>query len=348
MSGRELAAAVRSLEVTSGSFHLGPVSFELLPGEVLAVLGPNGSGKTTLLRALAGLEPVEGGSFELGGREITRAPPQRRGIGFVFQDLALFPQKTVEENVAYGLTVSGPWDDRKEARLQEMLQRFGLEALARRRPGELSGGERQRVALARALAPSPRLLLLDEPLAASDPRRRRELQVDLARWLREGSEAAVYVTHDLEEALLLGDRILLLWKGRVLRWAPPVDLLSDPQDVNAAWFLGYNVARDGKAWFGVHPWDLEPSLPKEGGTLSARLLRRVPAPWGERWLLSLGREEGSLPWEAWVPKDRLAPDLPKEGTVELRALRRVALEGSLEIDWLKSPEGSPPGPSGAT
>ncbi len=319
---------VRALRARSGTFTLGPIDLALFPGEVLSVLGPNGAGKSTLLRVLAGLEPAEAGSIRLHGEEVASLPPQRRRVGLVFQDLALFPQRTVEENVGYGLTLKGPWTERKEQILQELLARFNLTALARRLPQALSGGERQRVALARALAPSPRLLLLDEPLAAADPRRRKELQGELAEWLRLSDVPAIYVTHELEEALLLGDRLLVLWGGEVLRAGPTAEVLQDPRDPRVAWFLGYNVIRvDGQLW-GAHPTDLEVGPADAPGALRARVVRTVETVGGTRWVL---RREGADPgeglWEAFSTRAQGIPAFPRGASVGVRPGRVVSLSG---------------------
>jgi thiamine transport system ATP-binding protein len=319
---------VRGLRVVSGTFTLGPIDLGLSPGEVLVVLGPNGAGKTTLLRSLAGLEPIAGGSIRLAGEEVGNLPPQRRRVGLVFQDLALFPQRTVEENVAYGLAVRGPWTVEKEATLRCWLDQFNLTALAGRLPQSLSGGERQRVALARALAPAPRLLLLDEPLAAADPRRRREMQGELAEWLRMSEVPAIYVTHDLEEALLLGDRLLVLWGGQALRAGPTTEVLQDPGEARVAWFLGYNVLRmDGELW-GVHPADLSVHAPGERRGIPARVLRAVSTWGGTRWIL---RREDGAPGEgvleAWSSPTGEQQAHPRGSAVGLSIGRRVRLRG---------------------
>ncbi len=319
---------VRALRARSGTFTLGPIDLTLSPGEVLAVLGPNGAGKSTLLRVLAGLEPASGGSIRLQGEEVSHLPPPRRKVGLVFQDLALFPQRTVEENVGYGLTLRGPWTEEKEQVLQGLLARFNLTALARRLPQALSGGERQRVALARALAPAPRLLLLDEPLAAADPRRRRELQGELSEWLGLSEVPAIYVTHELEEALLLGDRLLVLWGGEVLRVGPAAEVLEDPRDPRVAWFLGYNVIREEGQLRGVHPTDLEVVPPGTPGGLSARVVRTVETVGGTRWVLRReGGDPGDSLWEAFSGRAPGTPRFPPGSSVGVIPRRRVSLNG---------------------
>ncbi|HEY0252519.1 MAG TPA: ATP-binding cassette domain-containing protein [Kofleriaceae bacterium] len=192
------------------------VSLEIPEGALAAVLGPSGSGKTTLLRVIAGLEHADRGRVTLGDREVTDTPVQHRGIGFVFQDYALFDHMTVADNVAFGLSV------RKlpaEARVRELLSRVELGELGHRYPHQLSGGQRQRVALARALAPSPRVLLLDEPFGALDARVRIELRTWLRRLHDELHVTSLFVTHDDDEAHRVADHIVVIEQGRVTQKA---------------------------------------------------------------------------------------------------------------------------------
>jgi putative spermidine/putrescine transport system ATP-binding protein len=224
------------------------VDLALYPGEILALLGPSGCGKTTLLRVVAGLEVPDAGRVFLEGRDITALPPEKRGIGFVFQDYALFPHLTVEENVAFGL-VEARWPrEAREGRVRELLKRMELTPHARKRPQELSGGEQQRVALARALAPRPRLLLLDEPLGALDLRLREELLFFLRRTLKEEGVTTLLVTHDQGEAFLLAHRVALLREGRLVQVGRPEEVYARPKDPWAARFLGHkNLLSPGES-----------------------------------------------------------------------------------------------------
>lgn len=190
-------------------------SFEVAPQEVVALTGPSGSGKSTLLRAIAGLEPLEGGEIRWDGESLARVPTHRRGFGLVFQDGQLFSHRSVGENIAYGLRVQGVARAGREARVRELLALVGLSGAAARTVTELSGGERQRVALARSLAPRPRMLLLDEPLSALDRELRDRLAADLAVMLRETGTTAILVTHDIEEAEMVADRTLRIDGGKV-------------------------------------------------------------------------------------------------------------------------------------
>lgn len=192
-------------------------------GETLAVLGPNGAGKTTLLRALAGLVPITKGAISLDGtvlddpaRDVFMAP-ERRPVGFVFQDYLLFPNMSVIENVAFGLRARGTERDAARTRATELLEWVGLGEHAEKKPGAISGGQAQRVALARAMAVSPRLLLLDEPLAALDVTTRRSVRADLSRLLNGVDSARILVTHDPRDARVLADRMVIVENGRVVQ-----------------------------------------------------------------------------------------------------------------------------------
>ncbi len=208
-------------------------------GEVLALLGPSGSGKSTLLKLIAGLLAPDRGFVRFQGQDLTPLPPERRGVGFLFQDYALFPHLTVAENIAFGL-VEARWTKKeREARVRELLERMELSPHAGKRPQELSGGEQQRVALARALAPRPRLLLLDEPLGALDLRLREELLFFLRKTLRGEGITTLVVTHDQGEAFLLAHRVAILHKGRLVQVGPPEEVYARPKDAWTARFLGH-------------------------------------------------------------------------------------------------------------
>ncbi len=226
---------------------LSQVDLEVAFGGVTAVLGPSGSGKSTLLRLIAGLEPLDAGRVRVRDHDVTRLPAHRRGVGLVFQDHALFPHLDVRSNVAFGLVEAGWATDQRRARVAELLADLDLSALARRRVDALSGGERQRVALARALAPRPAVLLLDEPLASLDRGLRERLAEDLAERLRQVELASVLVTHDLDEAATVADRLLLLRDGKAVQAGPAALLVRDPADAWVARFLGHPNVYEGAA-----------------------------------------------------------------------------------------------------
>jgi molybdate transport system ATP-binding protein len=209
---------------------------------VTVLFGPSGSGKTTILRALAGLDRPDAGTVRFGGEVWSDAatgafvPPQARGVGYLFQEYALFPHLTVAGNLAYGL--SGPARGARAARVAELAARFGLGELLPRRPAQLSGGQRQRVALARALAREPRLLLLDEPLSALDAPTREALRGELRGLLEHAGVPAVVVTHDRLEALALGDRLVVVADGRIRQVGPVHEVFSAPVDAEVARVVG--------------------------------------------------------------------------------------------------------------
>jgi thiamine transport system ATP-binding protein len=235
------------VEVTLGGARIvAGVSLEVPSGERLALLGPSGAGKSTLLRVVAGLERPSAGHVLVDGRDMTGLPTHRRGIGLVFQDAALFPHRTVAENVGFGPKVAGMPRAEQAARVAEALELVGLAGTGERDVTTLSGGEAQRVALARALAPRPSILLLDEPLGALDGPLRLRLQDDLRALFERLSLTVVHVTHDVGEAFALGDRIAVLRTGQVAQTARPDDLWARPADDWVARFLGMrNVLRNG-------------------------------------------------------------------------------------------------------
>jgi ABC-type nitrate/sulfonate/bicarbonate transport system ATPase subunit len=228
--------AVSGLAGQAGSFRLGPVSLAIAPGQVLAVLGPSGAGKTMLLETIAGLRPHRSGRISLAGTDITALPPERRRIGLVFQDAALFPHLSVAENIRFGPKARrqppSPGTD-------SLLARLGITALAARSPRSLSGGERQRVALARALAIQPGLLLLDEPLSALDQPTREDLRALLSELLATLDIPAVHVTHDRDEAVGIGTDLAIINGGQLRQAGPASQVTAHPADPETARLLGW-------------------------------------------------------------------------------------------------------------
>lgn len=219
---------------------LNGVDLEIHPGEFFVLLGPSGCGKTTLLRSIAGLEQPTSGEIWLGEDRIDQLPPYRRRVNTVFQAYALFPHLTVRENIAFGLEMEGKRAKSPEviARVDEMLRLVGLQEFGTRRPSQLSGGQQQRVALARALAKQPDVLLLDEPLSALDLKLRREMQTELKRIQIESGITFVFVTHDQEEAMSMGDRIAVFNKGAIAQLGAPRELYAEPVNRFVAEFIG--------------------------------------------------------------------------------------------------------------
>ena len=229
---------LEGLSKTYPGFSL-EVSLALEAGQTLALLGPSGSGKSTLLRLVAGLEVPDSGSIYLNQTELTHLPPERRGLGMVFQDYALFPHLSVWENIAFG-PKEARWERERVAnKVEELLELTNLSSHARKRPEQLSGGEQQRVALARALANRPGLLLLDEPLGALDRQLREELLLDLRHILRSTQTTTLAVTHDQEEAYGLAHQVAVMQGGRVVQLDTPEDLYHQPANLWVAQFLGH-------------------------------------------------------------------------------------------------------------
>jgi ABC-type Fe3+/spermidine/putrescine transport system ATPase subunit len=223
------------------------VDLEIREGEFFCLLGPSGCGKTTLLRAVAGLETPDGGSLFIGGKDVTSSPPHLRGCAMVFQSYALWPHLTVAENITYGLEVRKERPETVKRVLAESLRSFRLEGLEDRQPHQLSGGQQQRVALARAMAMKPAALLMDEPLSNLDAALRKTLRRELLDFHRKAGNTVVYVTHDQEEALALGDRIALMMQGKVIEMGEPARLYERPERLETALFLGdMNVFRWGR------------------------------------------------------------------------------------------------------
>jgi sulfate/thiosulfate transport system ATP-binding protein len=251
---------------------LDEVSVEIPSGSLTALLGPSGSGKSTLLRVVAGLERPDAGTVEIDGRDATATPPQRRGVGFVFQHYAAFKHMTVRENVAFGLKVRRRPKAEVRRRVDELLELVQLPGLADRYPAQLSGGQRQRMALARALAVEPSVLLLDEPFGALDARVRKELRAWLRRLHDEVHVTTVFVTHDQEEAMEVADRIVVMNHGRVEQVGGPRDLYEHPANAFVMGFVG-PVTRLGESF--IRPHDVELRLEPNGTTSEAMVERLV-------------------------------------------------------------------------
>jgi sulfate transport system ATP-binding protein len=263
--------SVEGLTKRWGEFTaLDGVSLTVPDGSLTALLGPSGSGKSTLLRVIAGLEAPDAGRVAIAGADVTGVPPQRRGIGFVFQHYAAFKHMTVRANVAFGLTVRHRPRAEVAHRVGELLQIVGLEGHQHRYPSELSGGQRQRMALARALAVEPSVLLLDEPFGALDAKVRAELRAWLRRLHDEVHVTTVLVTHDQEEAMDVADRIAVLNDGRLEQVGAPRELYDRPASDFVMGFLGPVTRLEGRP---VRPHDVVVSPRPSGGALEATVRR---------------------------------------------------------------------------
>ena len=225
------------------------VNFGVEKGKLIGLLGPSGSGKTTILRMIAGLETPDSGDIIIDGVRVNDLAASKRGIGFVFQNYALFRYMTVYDNIAFGLRLQKADKKKIDERVRELIKLIGLEGLEKRYPSQLSGGQRQRVAFARALAPNPQLLLLDEPFAAIDAKVRKELR----SWLREMIEklgvTSIFVTHDQDEAIEVADEIIITNKGRIEQTGTPIEIYHNPKTAFTASFFGETTFVDDYSKF---------------------------------------------------------------------------------------------------
>jgi len=240
----------KQLRKTFGKFEVSKdVSFEISKGRLIGLLGPSGGGKTTILRMLAGLESPDSGDILFDGKRINDLPPQRRGIGFVFQNYALFRHMTVFDNIAFGLNIKKRTKKEVLSRVAELVELTGLNGLEKRYPHQLSGGQRQRVAFARALAPQPQLLLLDEPFAAIDAKVRKELRTWLKNMIERVGITTIFVTHDQEEAVEVADEIIIVNQGRLEQQGAPLDIYNNPKTPFVAQFIGETTLLESPSKF---------------------------------------------------------------------------------------------------
>lgn len=311
---------------TDGTRGLHPSTLDIAPGEVMALLGPSGCGKTTLLRLIAGLEMPDAGSRILfDGQDVTHLPIEKREVGMVFQHYALFPNMTVEANIGYGPKIKGMAQPLRQERVGALVDLMRLNGLEKRLPSALSGGQRQRVAIARAIANQPRVLLLDEPLAALDAKLKISLRDELAELLRRLRITAIHVTHDQQEAFAIADRLAVMHEGRIIQTGDGESLYRNPTHPFVASFLGrVNVLRrtqqscssneiqladlclpcpdslrDATELF-VRPEDITVSLDRKTGWAQARVHQRSFM--GGRVQLTLG-VEGQADMIAEVDRD---------------------------------------------
>lgn len=230
---------LKNINKKFGSFKASDnVSFGIKKGKLIGLLGPSGSGKTTILRMIAGLETPDSGEIVIDGKVVNNIPAGKRGIGFVFQNYALFRYMTVYENIAFGLKVQKADKKAIDNRVKELISLIGLEGLEKRYPSQLSGGQKQRVAFARALAPNPNLLLLDEPFAAIDAKVRQELRSWLKNMIEKLGVTSIFVTHDQDEAVEVADEIIITNKGRVEQKGTPIEVYQNPRTAFTASFFG--------------------------------------------------------------------------------------------------------------
>jgi putative spermidine/putrescine transport system ATP-binding protein len=287
------------------------IDLDIAPGEFFTMLGPSGSGKTTTLRMIAGFETPDEGTIELSGQDVSRLPPYDRPVNTVFQDYALFPHMTVQDNVEYGLMVKKVKKGERRQRAQTALDMVRLGGYGDRKPAQLSGGQRQRVALARAIVNRPKVLLLDEPLGALDLKLRQQMQIELKSIQREVGITFVYVTHDQEEALTMSDRLAVFNEGKIEQVGLPADVYEHPQSEFIAGFVGVsNVIERDERRYTIRPEKInlldERQDPRPGWHVESGVVRDVQYVGpvtrfyvtldrgGELQVLDQNLEEGSL------------------------------------------------------
>jgi sulfate/thiosulfate transport system ATP-binding protein len=315
---------VRGIVKRFGDFTaLDGVSVNVPTGSLTALLGPSGSGKSTLLRVIAGLEQPDAGEIRLEGEDVTRVPPQERGVGFVFQHYAAFKHMTVWENVAFGLKIRRRPRAEIQERVTELLDLVQLARLGKRYPAQLSGGQRQRMGLARALAVDPKVLLLDEPFGALDARVRKELRLWLRRLHDETHTTTVIVTHDQEEAMEVADRVVVMNAGQIEQTAAPRELYDNPANEFVMSFVG-PVNRLGDAF--IRPHDVELLLEPNGSTQEAMVERLVHLGFEVR--IDLVRDDGEH-LSAQLTREQVESlELQHGQIVYVRPMRQTVFTGS--------------------
>ena len=330
--GVEVSGVVKRYAAARGAASveaLRGVSVSVAPGTLVSLLGPSGCGKTTLLRVVAGFEPPDAGTVAMGGRDVTRLPPQKRPTAMVFQSYALFPTMTVGENVAYGLTVAGVPKRQAAERAERALARVDLAGAGPRAVAALSGGQQQRVALARAIAAEPAVLLFDEPLSNLDLALREATRAEIQALQRELGTTSLYVTHDQQEALALSDRIVLMRAGRVVAEGAPEALYAAPPTAYTARFLGgASLVRDADLAarlagtpapaghvLAVRPEALAPCDAADAGAVAVRGLSRQFLGVTAEWTVEAAGAAGPTRLRLWTdPARPFARDLAVRAT----------------------------------
>jgi sulfate/thiosulfate transport system ATP-binding protein len=323
-----MAIAVEGAYKRFGDFQaLDDVSIEVPDGSLMALLGPSGSGKSTLLRAIAGLESLDAGRVMIRGADVSKRPPQKREVGFVFQHYAAFKHMSVFDNVAFGLKIR-KWKRLKiEARVHELLELVQLDGLADRLPSQLSGGQRQRMALARALAVEPQVLLLDEPFGALDAKVRKDLRAWLRRLHDETGVTTIFVTHDQEEAMDVAEQLVVMNQGRVEQAGSASDLYDQPANEFVMSFVG-EVNRLGEHF--VRPHDMQVVLDPDDGTVEAMIRRVVPLGFEVRVEVVLG--DGTEVWAQLTRSELQQLELREGQIVHLRPGQAKSFSGAPSTD----------------
>jgi len=323
-----MAIAVEGACKRFGEFQaLDDVSIDVPDGSLTALLGPSGSGKSTLLRAIAGLEELDAGRVTIRGEDATAKPPQKRGVGFVFQHYAAFKHMTVFGNVAFGLKIRKWSKQQIDTRVHELLRLVQLDGLAERYPDQLSGGQRQRMALARALAIQPQVLLLDEPFGALDAKVRKDLRAWLRRLHDDTGVTTIFVTHDQEEAMDVAEQLVVMNEGRVEQSGSATDLYEHPANEFVMSFVG-EVNRLGEHF--VRPHDMEVVLDADEDTVEAMIRRVVPLGFEVRVEVVLG--DGTDVWAQLTRAQLQRLELREGQIVHLRPSQAKSFSGDSPPD----------------
>ena len=260
---------IRNISRRYSDFAIDNVSFEIEKGDILTLMGESGSGKTSILRMVSGLDMQDSGEIIISGRNVTGIQAGKRNVGLIFQDLALFPHMTAYDNIAYGLRAKRYRESVIQDKVQEISKTLRISSLLKKYPGTISGGEKQRVAMARSLVTSPDILLMDEPMSSLDPGLRNDIMVEIKSISRKLGQTIIYVTHDVNEGLFLGDSVVFIANGRVVRKGKPEEIWENPESEGLARFLGYNILTINEEKIAVRPEDIEIS---GNGNISGTLL----------------------------------------------------------------------------
>lgn len=248
---------IKNISKRYSDFSLRNISLELEKGKILTLMGESGSGKTSILRIISGLDFPDSGKVLISGRDITEIGPGKRNVGMVFQDLALFPHMTAYDNIAYGLRSLRYKESRIEQMVSNISETLRISSLLEKFPGNISGGEKQRVAMARSLVMEPDLLLMDEPMSSLDPGLRNDIMVEIKSISRKLDQTIIYVTHDVTEGLFLGDSIVYIDNGEVVRKGSPEEIWNNPESEKLARFLGFNIIKVNGKKVAVGPEEIE-------------------------------------------------------------------------------------------
>ena len=273
-----------------GNFTLGDINMGVNRGEIFTLMGPSGSGKTSLLRNISGLDYPDSGEIIVSDRNVTGLPVDRRNIGLIFQDLALFPHMSAYDNIAYGLRSRRMNEKKVSEKVEEIASLLRIEHALDRLPSRISGGERQRVALARSIVLSPDLLLMDEPLSSLDPELRSEVRGEIKSISKNLGLTIIYVTHDIQEGLYLGDTVGIIFRGNLMKIDSPENIFLNPQSEEIARFFGYNIIYFKGEKVGIHPSDFEIS---KGGTGFEGIVETIGFE-GENYRISLKYEDDQI------------------------------------------------------